>query len=439
MKRVRALKKGSKRVLVRHAGEKEVASGEFELLNGERVSTDVTLSGYLLPFVVAGVVQKLQEEAAELLGSNPVLAKWGKTLGSVYLGGQKLAVERPRVRDLDGRSEVNLPSYERLQERKVFDERVYRDGLRRVSQRDYEGGVEELACAFGVSKSSVSRAWIRATAASLSTLQERRLDELGIVAVLLDGKHFRSHSTLVALGIGETGHRHVLGIYETSSENKEACKELLNDLEKRGLPQEGLLFVVDGGAGINAALDEKYQTNDRAKRRAVRIRCYRHKKENIKAVLPKDSTKTDDALVTFENLRTAPTLEAAIDVTRSLESQLKSLNLSALKSFQEAKDDLIELHHLGFASLLKRFFSTTNAVESLNSILEEDLRRNKRWRNTSHFQRALAAASLHAERRMNSRRIRGHKGLAGLRARIIAACPALGNHSVLFDQSIDAA
>ena len=90
MKRVRPLKSGSKRVLVRHVGEKEVESGEFELLSGERVSTDATLSGYLLPFVVAGVLQKLREEALELLENNPELAKWGKTLGSVYLGGQKL-------------------------------------------------------------------------------------------------------------------------------------------------------------------------------------------------------------------------------------------------------------------------------------------------------------------------------------------------------------
>jgi transposase-like protein len=37
---------------------------------------------------------------------------------------------------------------------------------------------------------------------------------------------------------------------------------LLQDLEQRGLPESGLLFVVDGGSGLNKALEEKYQIND---------------------------------------------------------------------------------------------------------------------------------------------------------------------------------
>jgi putative transposase len=439
MKRVRALKKGSKRVLIRHAGQREVETGEFELWNGERVCADVTLSGYLLPHVVAGVLASLVEEAEELMERNSDLARWGKTLCSVYLGGQKIGIERPRIRNLGSRKEEQLASYKRLQEKKVFDEHVYRDGLRRISQRDYEGGVEGLACAYGISKSSVSRSWVRATAAALAELQNRSIAELGIVAVLLDGKHFSSHGSLIALGVSGAGYRHVLGIYETSSENKEACEGLLNDLEKRGLPQDGILFVVDGGTGINAALDAKYQTNNKEKRRALRVRCYRHKKENIKSVLPKNSQKVDDALIVFENLRTAKTQQDAHDIMLSLESELKSLNLSAHKSFQEAKDDLMALHELGLISPLKRFFSTTNPIESLNSILEEDLRRNKRWRNTNHFHRALAAASLNAEKRMNVRKIRGHKGLAGLRQRILALCGGVEIAVDEFDQRTKAA
>jgi hypothetical protein len=34
----------------------------------------------------------------------------------------------------------------------------------------------------------------------------------------------------------------------------------------------GLLFIVDGGSGLNKALNEKYLVNDKRRRRAIRIR-----------------------------------------------------------------------------------------------------------------------------------------------------------------------
>ena len=63
-------------------------------------------------------------------------ARWGHEDGSVYLGGQKVAIERPRVRDVKSNREVALPSYERYRDPRVFKERVFRDGLRHISQRD---------------------------------------------------------------------------------------------------------------------------------------------------------------------------------------------------------------------------------------------------------------------------------------------------------------
>lgn len=73
---------------------------------------------------------------------------------------------------------------------------------------------------------------------------------------------------------------YVLGIYQADTENSKSCLDLLNDLQGRGLPESGLLFVVDGGSGLNKALEEKYQVHDRKNRRAVRIRCFVHKWRN---------------------------------------------------------------------------------------------------------------------------------------------------------------
>jgi hypothetical protein len=95
-------------------------------------------------------------------------------------------------------------------------------------------------------------------------------------------------------------------------------------------------------------------------------------------------------------------------------------NKSALESYREAKDDLLTLHRLGASSHLRKFFSTTNPIESLNSLLEEDLRRVKRWKNSDQFQRWLATSCLRNEKRM--RKIRGFSGLPAVWVRLQELC-----------------
>jgi transposase-like protein len=201
----------------------------------------------------------------------------------------------------------------------------------------------------------------------------------------------------------------VLGIYQANSENHEACLELLNDLERRGLPTSGLLFIVDGGSGLNKALNIKYNCDDKAKRKAVRLRCHTHKWRNLEKVLGDDAHKASGL---FWALRDAKDMAEAKVISDRLESILRDLNLSALDSYLEAKDDLLAIHELRLSRQLKKVFSTTNPIESLNSLIEEDMRRVKKWKNSEHFQRWLATYCLHSEKKM--RRIRGYQTLPGL-------------------------
>ena len=55
---------------------------------------------------------------------------------------------------------------------------------------------------------------------------------------------------------------------------------------------------------------------------------------------------------------------------------------------------------------------TTNPIESLNSLIEEDMRRVKNWKDSSHFQRWLATYCLNSEKKM--RRVKGHNALPAL-------------------------
>jgi transposase-like protein len=219
---------------------------------------------------------------------------------------------------------VPLKTYEEFQDPGLFNQAVFTEGLKRVSQRDYERGVTKIASSFGFKKSSVSRRWIKATANKLAELQERSLKEMDIRAVFIDGKRFRKHGVIVALGVAGDGRKFVLGIYQADSEDHESVLALLNDLEKRGLPSVGLLFIVDGGSGVNKALNIKYACDDKRLRRAIRIRCHFHKWRNIDKALGDEAHK---ASALFWALRDAKDMAEAKVISDRLESVLRDLNL----------------------------------------------------------------------------------------------------------------
>jgi len=396
---------------LKHAKKSDILDGKFENLEGP-IDTQHLLISTLLPPAVKAFIAECESEVEKLCGSRyrhgKINHRWGSQNGSIILGNQNVALEVPRVRGKGGK-EVRLQTYQDFQDPRLFDQAVFTEGIKKVSQRDYAKGVSKIANSFGLTKSSVSRKWVKATAKKIEDLQKRSLKEMDIRAVFIDGKRFSKHGVIIALGVASDGRKFVLGIYQADTENSKSCINLLNDLQMRGLPESGLLFVVDGGSGLNKALEDKYQVHDKKNRRAIRIRCFVHKWRNIEKALGDASHK---ATGLFWALRDAKDLTEAKVVSDRLESVLRDLNLSALESYREAKEDLLVIHELKLPRDLKTFFSTTNPIESLNSLLEEDMRRVKHWKNSEHFQRWLATYCLASEKKM--RKIRGYRNLPGL-------------------------
>src|SRR5581483_8430603 len=99
--------------------------------------------------------------------------------------------------------------------------------------------------------------------------------------------------------------------------------------------------------------------------------CYVHKWRNVEKILGDSSDKASGL---FWAIRDAKDMAEAKVLSDRLEAILRTLNMSALQSYLEAKEDLLALHELKLSRDLKRFFSTTNPIESLNSLTEEDMR-----------------------------------------------------------------
>jgi hypothetical protein len=108
-------------------------------------------------------------------GGLPGYARWGGQQGSVYLSDQKVGVRVPRVRDTVRDEEVPLTPYAGLQDARRADDAAFRKVLKGLSCRDYASCVDPIAETLGLSSSSLSRRFKRASAKKLQELSERDL------------------------------------------------------------------------------------------------------------------------------------------------------------------------------------------------------------------------------------------------------------------------
>ncbi len=190
-----------------------------------------------------------------------VIRRHGEQGGIVALGGQKVRVSKPRLRRKGGGegAEVAVPAYAAMQSDERLRERMLSIVMRGVSTRHYQEVVPELAERCGVSRSAVSRQLQEASAEALRELCERRFDDLDLLVIYLDGKHFGGHQVVSAIGVDAAGCKHVLGLTEGATENAVVVKGLLEELVERGVrPERRRLLVIDGSKALRKAIDDVF-------------------------------------------------------------------------------------------------------------------------------------------------------------------------------------
>lgn len=373
----------------------------------------IALIQTLIPLGLQAVEEVLQQEVMALAGpryarsdGRPHLVRWGQQLGSVYLADQKLPILVPRVRNRQADIEVPLQTYARLQAPRAADEGVLRRILYGLSCRDYRACAEAVPEAFGLSRSTLSRRYIQATARKLQTLQERRLDRYDFVALVLDGKAFADDMMVIALGITLRGDKVFLGFVQTGTENAGVCSEFLRQLVDRGLRvDEGVLVVLDGGKGLRRGVREVWGPQAQVQR------CTWHKRENVVTYLPKHLQAGWRAKL--QRAYRLPTYAEARAELQRLHQDLRRLNEDAACSLAEGLEETLTLHRLGLAEGLGQSLHTTNCLESVLALVEQRIGKVDRWTTSDQKHRWLATVLLDIEPRM--RRVRGYRYLPQLR------------------------
>lgn len=327
----------------------------------------------------------------------------GTQPGYVVFHGRKVPVQRPRLRQKDGR-ETALESYQLFQQDGRMQRAVARKLLRQVSTRNYAGAIDDCLEGYGVAKSSVSRHWQVATAAELEKLCQREVPK-DLVALLIDGKHFRNECLVTALGVDKAGEKHVLGLWHGATENSTVVRELLADLRERGLDTEAaILVVLDGSKALYKGVKDVFGE------RALIQRCRVHKLRNVLEHLPKE--KRQQAAWRLRGAWAKATAEEALKELKACVKWLDPISPCAARSLEEGLEETLTLHRLGMNELLRKSLSSTNLIESCFARTEAWTGRVKRWRNAKMVLRWGAAALLVAEK--GFRRIRGHEHLTEL-------------------------
>jgi putative transposase len=347
----------------------------------------------------------MEEEVRERVGerSQPqpdrTANRWGKERGFCVVMGQKVPIERPRVRTTDDQ-EVRLGSYEMFHRGEPLTETVWEKLMLGLSTRTYGRAVREFAEAYGLEKSAISEHFIEASREKLKAMMERRLDKLRLCALLIDATPFAGQQMVAALGVSQDGRKTILGIRQGATENATVVGELLGDLMNRGLDlTEPLLYVLDGGKALHAAV-KKYAGE------SIPIqRCQVHKRRNVL-----DHLTDEQKPAVARKLNAAYALEdyaAAKQALNTLHRELMDLNPSAARSLGEGLEETLTVHRLHVPPQLRKTLASTNVIESAFAIVERVCANVKRWHAGDQRERWVGSGLLIAEKQF--RRIQGHK------------------------------
>ena len=162
------------------------------------------------------VVHELMEaEVCEVVGPkgrhNPdrTAKRHGHERGSMTLGGRRVD-DRPRIRTADDERELPVETYQYFADRDPLTVVVMNRMLAGVSTRRYAGVAEPVGEAIeresrSTGKSTVSELFIDRTRTALSELMGRRLEDVRLAVMMLDGIEIAERCHVVALGITTEG------------------------------------------------------------------------------------------------------------------------------------------------------------------------------------------------------------------------------------------
>jgi transposase-like protein len=295
-------------------------------------------------------------------------------------------------RDRDGSFEPQLvPKYQR---RMVgFDEKILALYAKGMSTRDIEDLLKQL---YGVEVSpTLISAVTDAVDEEATAWRSRPLEPVWPI-VYFDGivVHVRGlnsrvsqHTVYVAIGVNLEGRKELLGLWLSETEGAKFWLGVLTDMKNRGL-SDIFIACIDGLTGFADAIRTVYEKTK------VQLCVVHLMRAALRYVIDKDSKAVVRDLKRIYNAATLPEAETALDEFASAWDE-KYPTIS--KSWRAKWLDIITL--FDFPWPIRKAISTTNAIESVNSVIRKLTRNRKIYPNESSVLKIMYMAIREASRK----------------------------------------
>jgi putative transposase len=311
-------------------------------------------------------------EQAATVAKGPPNRRNGRSKKTVQ--GELGEVTLSTPRDREGTFE---PQIVEKHQRRIpdFDEKILALYAKGMTTRDIQEIVQDL---YGVEVSATLVSEITADLdAEVASWRNRSLDSVwpivyfdGIVVhVRGENRRVSQHTIYVALGVNLEGKKELLGLWLSQNEGAKFWLSCLTDLKNRGLSD---IFVacIDGLSGFAEAIHAAYP------RTKVQL-CIVHL---VRAALRYVSTEdTGPVARDLKKIYQAATVEEAETALEDFAQAWDSKYPTIAKQWRAKWTDLVTL--FDFPPPIRRAIYTTNAIESVNSVIRKFTRNRKIYPN----------------------------------------------------------
>lgn len=340
----------------------------LDQLIGDADATELFQSGELLGELKRKLAERILDaemavHLAQEQESNNVRNGHNKKTVLTDSGSLPLAVPRDRQGSFEPRL---VEKYSRRLP--GFDDKVIHWFALGLSTRRIRASIREL---YGIEVSADLIARVTdAVLEEYSEWQHRPLPDTYAI-IYLDAIHVKvrdagavtTRAVYLAIGVDETGHKEVLGLWLGEHEGAKFWLSVLNDLKMRGV-KDILITVVDGLKGFPEALETAFPYTTvqtcivHLLRYSLSSASYRERKALAAALKPLYQAENAD--------------RAAVLLDEFEQSELGQRYPDVIRAWRQKWTYVIP--YFAFSPLLRKAIYTTNAIESLNATVRRAVR-----------------------------------------------------------------
>jgi putative transposase len=274
----------------------------------------------------------------------------------------------------------------------AFDDQILSLYARGMSTRDIAAMFQELYGA-EVSPTLISKV-TEAVIDEVHTWQSRPLDAVYpivyldcIVIKVQQDKRVINKAMYLALGVNLQGQKELLGMWLSENEGSKFWLSVLTELQNRGV-SDIFIACVDGLKGFPDAIATAFP---RTKVQLCIVHMVRH---SLRYVSYKDMKAVAADL---KNIYHAPTMDAGLQALRAFADKWDDKYAHVSKSWFNHWDNISPL--FDYPPEIRRIIYTTNAIESLNSVIRKAIKNRKIFPNDNSAFKLVYLAIMQASKK----------------------------------------